>query len=69
MKVSARCTAPDDVQISLTITGCLKDFKELANQLSQLQWPSWDLRSKITHVVNDATQQFYAPEERSQCDG
>ena len=63
MKVTARCTAPDDVQISLTLSGGLKEFKELAAQLNTQEWPAYDLRLKITSVINSAERHFYPTEE------
>ena len=44
---------PMNVEMCLTITMKLKDWKELKDQLQEC-WPSWSLSSLITSMVNKA---------------
>jgi hypothetical protein len=62
MRVVGKCTAPDDVQLSVTITGTLKQFRELASQIDAHQWPGFNVGMQIKHVIREAERQFYGPE-------
>lgn len=49
---------PDSIEVSLTLTMKLKDWKELREQLPE-KWPAWDIGSAITDMVRQAEVRFY----------
>jgi hypothetical protein len=53
---------PDDIEMELTLTMRLKDWKELNLQL-QKTWPSWEIGSKIYSMVTHAERHFYPQEQ------
>jgi len=63
MKTHMKATDPNKMEFTLEITMTLKDWRELDDQLSTA-YPSWELASRITDMVQQATQHF-TPEERS----
>ncbi len=55
---------PAEVEMELTLTMRLKEWKELQEQLNK-DWPSCDLSSKITDMVVQAYKCFWPNSEES----
>lgn len=63
MKKKMKVTAPDSVDFTLSVTMPLREWRELAGQLSE-RWPSWELSRAINDMVRQATREFVpAPDE------
>lgn len=62
MKVFYQLSTPDDVQAELTLTGSVKDFRELLKVIdehpSPMHWPQGSLRNAIKRVIAEASEQF-----------
>ena len=53
---------PDDIDMKLTVTMSLGQWKKLRNQLKH-EWPSSDIGSKIIDMIYQANKHFYPNED------
>jgi hypothetical protein len=58
MKAKIKAQKPDEIEMELTLTMRLKDWKELRSQVQQA-WPSWEVGSAISDLINQAEKHFY----------
>lgn len=65
MKTQFRIENPDELQMTLTVTMSLRDWKIQRDQL-QTSYPSWKLSGAITDMVSAATKTLSATTERDQ---
>ncbi|KKM15946.1 hypothetical protein LCGC14_1690850 [marine sediment metagenome] len=59
MKVWFMIENPDEIEATIKLTMTIKKWTELQDQLRDT-YPSWELSSKISEVVNAARKVFYA---------
>lgn len=62
MKTVFRIERPDDVQMVLTVTMTLGEWRKLQEQLSS-SYPSWRLSSAISEMVLEAKSAFYPSDD------
>lgn len=62
MKTVFRIERPDDVQMVLTVTMTLGEWRKLQEQLST-SYPSWRLSSAISEMVLEAKSAFYPSDD------
>ena len=51
MKVQAHLDMPDDVPMTLTITGTMEEWRKLRLQLDAHKWPSWQFSAALGDVI------------------
>lgn len=59
MKAAFQIQSPDEVQVSMTLTMSLKDWRRLREQLAA-QYPAWYVGRAISELVGKATEAFHA---------
>lgn len=62
MKTYMKAADPDRIEMTLTVTMPLKQWRKLQEQLVS-EYPSWDLSGQIADMVTQATRSF-SPEEK-----
>ena len=62
MRALMRVEKPDEIMVTMELTMSLKDWKELRTQLVD-NYPSWELSSKITDLMIQCQEHFYARDE------
>lgn len=64
MKARIALTDPNEVEVTVTLTMKLKDWKRLRDQVAD-QYPGWELRSVISDLVAKAGSHFEEQDERA----
>lgn len=64
MRSTFKVEKPDTIELTMTITMSLKDWKQLSKDL-QNTYPSWTLSGEINSMVHQASRNYVpeAPEE------
>lgn len=62
MKTSLKVQNPDSIEMTLTVTMTLGDWKTLQRQLAT-PWPAWKLGEAINNMVHKANANF-TPDEK-----
>lgn len=55
MRGTVEVEQPDSVEVSVTLTASLKEFKELREQIGE-KWPGW----KVAEILNTAIRRIEA---------
>jgi len=59
VKAKMAIVNPADIEVSLTMTMKLKEWKELKEQMNSDRWPSCDLTGKISEIVRQIDKVYY----------
>ncbi len=54
---------PDAVDMTLTVTMSLADWKRLKSQLESSQFPSWKMAQSIDQMIRKGSEQFSSESE------
>lgn len=67
MRVTGQFEKQDQIQMSVTLTGTIGEFKKLVELIDGSQWPGWDVNQQIHEVVRKVTAivRVATPEEQS----
>lgn len=52
---------PDKIEMTLSLTMSLYEWKQLKAQMSN-EWPSWEIGGKIRSMIDQASTSFYPQE-------